>query len=180
MGFWDSVSGIIGDVSGAVSSAGKWVQKNPELVSVGAGLYDAYQSNNQNDKIIDLYQNAENQNYNQSKANYDAYQEWARGEMGRRSSDAAARANAARVNQQRQLEAMAQAQDQMDKTRKRTMSFLKPYVRAGKKILPGQIEARLAGQDMAQDLVGKIQNQQAVRPQDILMPIPDYLGRRDG
>lgn len=181
MGFFDDVFDVVGDIGGGLVSAGKeagkFVKGNPELVSVGAGLYDAYQGNQQNQNIIDLYKDTENQNYNQSKANYDAYQQWALGESARRRADAGARAAAARENERRRLAAAAEAQAQMDQTRKKTLNVLKPYRRAAKQILPGQVEARLGGQQLAQDLVGKIQNQQAVRPQDILMPIPDYLGR---
>ena len=175
MTFFDDVFDVVGDVVGGASD---FVKDNPALVSVGAGLYDAYQGNQQNQNVIDLYKDAEQQNYNQSKANYDAYNQWAQGEAARRRADAAARAGAARENERRRLAAAAEAQGQMDRTRRRTLGVLRPYRRAAKQILPGQIEARLAGQDMAGELADKIRNPQLARPQDILIPIPDYLGSR--
>lgn len=163
-----------------------WISKNASwLKPVASGAFDlvgnAVTSGRTND-YFDRLREAENRNYEQSKANYDAYSSWA--EQNAASSRAAAAARAAVANRNDELRRQFEKKGwkQYKKHFNEAKGYLEPYRQAGTQLLPQMTKAYEGGLGALGNLLGQFQQPdrmnlmyQNTPAYNVNIPLPDYL-----
>jgi hypothetical protein len=177
MSFWDSITD-------SISKNSNWLQP---AVSTAGNLFGQYEKNNANSNIVDYLRQREQLNYDTSKANNDAYMQWATENAAASSAKAAAAAAAKNATEQARQEALRKAMGTESKAYKKAMGYINPYIEAGKSLLPQRVEnaqqgnqlAALLGQYLQTPQVqGQIQQAPITNISNVPMQLPDYLLNR--
>lgn len=125
---------IFSDVGDWFSSNSGWIKPITQLVS-GAGT--AYNESRNQQEYLNLLRQQEQQNYDQSKANYDAYAAWAATQGGGGGGDGgAAAAAAASSNDKAKQKAAKKANKKQQEGFKQIQELWDPYVKTGQELLP--------------------------------------------
>ena len=138
-----------------LSSVGGWLSKNSDwlkpVTQAGAGLYDAYSQNRAADDYFGSLRAAERNNYDQKRAEYDAYLKYTQ-DMGAyqqqqsaaSAANAAARAAAAAATERNRQGALKKAKKEETKIHNEAQGYLRPYHDTGMRLLP-QVEQAYSG-----------------------------------
>lgn len=151
------------------------------LGSAGA-LFNAYNESSHNNDYLDALRGAAQYDYDNQKANRDAYIAYLQQSNAAANSAAAARSSAARQNAANQLKALKKSAANLKTGYAKAIGMLDPYVQAGAQSAP--IMSALYGKLLGNfdQVAGQVFNPQALAnlaaPKSTFaqnIPIPDYM-----
>lgn len=152
------------------------------ITGLVTGLGGAYMNNRNQDAYLDSLRNAEQRNYDESKAYYDAYTNYLGQKNAAGAASRASSASAARANQAAGMAAGKKALKQEKKGFKQLKDIWSPYMETGKQILPmmannyGMGSGNLSRMNevfKGTDFQNKLK--QSIPSYQVDVPIPDFL-----
>lgn len=180
MSWWDD---LIGDVG--------W----QDVVSTGFDIAGALNKNNAGNNFADILAQQEKNNYDTSKANYDAYNEYlanvygpnAAAERAAAQANANARASAARQNEANRVRSEKKAGKKMTKFYKQGQAMIDPFIKAGQEVAPANAQNYLDATAGLKNLRGYLESPSMMamlgNPRTPTMAtdigkLPDYLKKK--
>lgn len=180
------LSDIVEKTTGLVTDINLPDNFNKALTSGLSNAGKGYVESRNQDAYLQSLRDAEQRNYDESKAYYDAYNAWAQGNAASRSAAAASSAAAARATEAARQGAAKKSLKQKKKGFAEIGDLWKPYMETGKELLPVMTNAYKGGAET----LGRMQEsfktpefeaktRQSVPSWMTGVPIPDYLlGRK--
>lgn len=110
------------------------------VVNLGLGAYQTATQNQSRDDLSSMLRERERANYDQQKANYDAYVNWAQGAYGANQAASASRAAAAQRTEAARQQAMKKGMKAQGKKYDEAMGYMQPWRESATRLLP-QAEA---------------------------------------
>lgn len=181
MDFLDSLGGLFDGASDWFGRNKKWLEP---VVSTGFNLYTNSRQNNASKGYADLLARAQQEDYNNQKANYDAYTQWLQQSNANDAANRAASNARAAANEKARLAGVAKAKDQLGKTYKKMSPYIDPYADMGLRVRPeientymGALKAlsNLTQQNMTPEAMK--QWNQSKPAWEINAPLPDWMKR---
>lgn len=165
---WDAGKTFIGDNK-------DWLKP---VAAFGVDALKQTQSDDLNSQYIDYLRNRENQNYENAKAQADAYNQ----QLAASGAASSARAAAARQNESNRLAAAKKANKVTQDTYKKILAMYAPYKQTADALLPQMTKTYQDSLALQGDMLGFVQSPEqqaklnAAGPAwNVNVPLPDYV-----